>query len=45
VKALFIGFSFSFEKHSSNGKYKMFMKNCGAKNNKKLNGNKRKTLI
>lgn len=33
MKALFIGFSFSFAKHSSNGKYKMLMKNGRAENN------------
>lgn len=45
VKALFLGFSFSFAEHSNNGKCKMFMKNGGAETNMKLYGNKRKILI
>lgn len=45
MKSLFIGFSFGFEKHSSNGKYEMFMKNGGAKNSIKLEGNKKKITI
>lgn len=35
----------SFAMHSSNGKYKMFMKNNGAKNSMELDENKRKILI
>lgn len=43
VKALFVLQSFAM--HSSNEKYKMFMKNNGAKNNMELDENKRKILI